>query len=140
MPDNSDDDFLNELVSTYFPGEQMPRVRVNPQPRTLDAAKTGQLAFSYRNGDPDIYVNNDTDIYHKARGGDASMRQYIAGLLAHERAHLTSGVVDELPAYDAQLEFLRRINADPKVVKKVEITREQQLRRQQYNKDHGLEQ
>lgn len=129
MPEN-DDEFLNRLVQTYFGGEEMPKVKVSPVKRTPQAAKTGQLAYTYTTGDPDIYVNADTPLYGKAKGGDTPAMQYLAALLAHERAHLQSGAVDESPAYDAELEFLNRIKAHPRVIKDVTKTRDQQLARQ----------
>lgn len=87
------------------------------------ALNTGRRPEAYTEaGKPDIFMPTWTDTYRAAQKNDPAALRMMAGMLAHERAHLQYGA-DEQQPYDIQLEVLRRLGADPKAIKQIEKAR-----------------
>ena len=57
-----------------------------------------------------IYVATWSDTYKAAESGDHTAIVKLAGIIAHERAHVEGGS-DEGPAYEAEIFMLRRCKA-----------------------------
>ena len=130
-----DDEFIAQLRQQYFEDQKLPRVRVKTSTQRFGQPKQ-ELAFTYKTGDPNIYLNAGTDVYKKAKSGDQDARQYIAGVLAHESAHLSPDNFNqgEAPAYTAQLDFLKKIGAGERLFARIKRTRDQELERERISR------
>jgi hypothetical protein len=90
----------------------MPRiVRAAVRPERVTGDAEGYVVPGYSV----IYVATWSDTYKAAENGDTTAIVKLAGIIAHERAHVERGA-DEGPAYEAEIFMLRRSNAAPALV------------------------
>ena len=66
-------------------------------------------------GYPVIYVAAWSETYRAAAAGDRDALSKLAGVIAHERIHVSNGL-DEGPAYEAEIAMLRRCGASPALI------------------------
>lgn len=65
-----------------------------------------------------IFLNVTSPIYRQAMQGKPEARKELAAQIAHERFHLQHGP-DEGPAYQAQIDMLRRLGARRESIDKI---------------------
>ena len=136
-----DASFIEQLRREMLPDIHPEMSRVLVRDRLPDLARklrgsinsNDQQAYRRQN-DPHIYVNAYTKNYRKAREGDEDARKALAGILAHEHAHIYDArdgaprVERERLAYNAQLDRLRQLGASERSLRDVERARALVLR------------
>ena len=128
-----DDAFLSQLVQELLPDKAMPRIVSYRQGADFDRtkARTGQAprTLAYTNSpDSNIYLEQGSQVYQRARAGDANARKGLAGILTHEQIHLRPGQRGEAEPYAEQLAFLKALGASKKTIRDVEASRDYEAR------------
>ena len=78
-------------------------------------------AAYHRRGDDHIYILTDTAVYRAAQAGNPQAVKMLAGIIAHEHAHVVGG--DESVAYTTQLHVLQTLGASSETIQEVQRAR-----------------
>jgi len=94
-------------------GDAVPHVEiVTTRPRYVAATAEAWVRFDSADQPvPTIYLRADTEVYRDAKAHDYQALVRLAGILAHERWHLTHGH-DEVGAYTVQLSTMEHLHAN----------------------------
>jgi hypothetical protein len=106
--------------------DTMPDIRfehVDYSPYTMSR---GNAMIDRKGEHPAIVIKDGGPIWQSAKGGNADGLKNLAALLGHEQHHVLAGP-SEGPAYDIQIELLKRMNAPKRMIDSVATSKQAAL-------------